>query len=53
VADEGLIDLQLVDRQSLEIAQGRISRAEIVDGDFDPKFAQFADCLSNQFGIIN
>ena len=35
LADERAVDLDRVDRQLLEVGQGRIPGAEVVDGDLD------------------
>ena len=40
VAHEGAVDLQRVHREALEIRQGRIARAEVVDGEREACFHQ-------------
>ena len=35
LADEGTIDLQLVDRESLQVDKRAVARAEIIDADLD------------------
>ena len=49
-ADERLVDLELVDRQPLEIAQGRIASAEIIDGELNAHFAELAQDLQRVLG---
>ena len=40
VADEGLIDLDLVERETAQIAERRIAGAEIIHRDLDPEVAE-------------
>src|SRR5581483_2438368 len=43
VADEGLVDLELLQAKALEVAQARIAGAEVVDRDLDAGGAQLLD----------
>jgi hypothetical protein len=49
-AAERLVDLELVDRQALEIAQGRLAGAEIIDGELDAHLAELAQDLQRVVG---
>ena len=40
LADEGAVDLQGIDGELLEIAQGRMAGAEVVDADPDAQLAE-------------
>lgn len=40
LADEGAVELEVVDREHVEVTQGRIAGAEIVDGDTDSHVVQ-------------
>ena len=43
VQHETLVDFQVVDRQTLQITERRITRPEIVDGDAHAQAPQFGD----------
>ena len=46
------VDLQLVERQILQIAEARIAAAEIVDGEADAQRAQLAEQGEGPLGIL-
>ncbi len=47
VLDEGTIDLDLVERETLQIAQRRIAGAEIVERDANAQLAQLVQGISS------
>jgi hypothetical protein len=47
VLDEALVDLDDVDVELLQVGQGRIAGAEIVDGDLDAGGAEVAQALGH------
>ena len=52
VMDEGAVDLQRLHGQLLEVGEGRIAGAEIVDGELHAKLAAFGDALRNLRQIL-
>ncbi len=50
---EGLIDLQLVGADLLQIGQGRQARAVVVDGDADPGGLEALDGPKRHLGIVD
>ena len=42
-ADEALVDLQDVDRKALEVGEGRVAGAEVVEGDLDAQLLQLGE----------
>src|SRR5438105_913671 len=46
VRHERLVDLDLTDRQALQVGQGRVARAEVIDGDLD------ADSMQSLQGFL-
>src|SRR5690348_13128023 len=48
VADEAAVDLEKIDVPLLEVAQARVSRAEVVDRDAHPEIAQLRDGIPAQ-----
>ena len=53
VADEGLVELQGVDGQQLEIAERRIARAEIVDRQAHAEIAQGFELADAGVGVVH
>ena len=53
VTNEGLIDLEPVDGKQFHVAEGRVTGAEVVDGEGDPHLAQLVQCLDGAFRIAH
>src|ERR1700722_15949790 len=51
VLHEGLIDLDLVERETAQIAERRIPRAKIIHGDFYPQLLELHQDLQRQFVV--
>ena len=51
IFDERSVDLELVERKASEIAQARISRAEVVQGDADAEVAKLVQRRLRRFGL--
>jgi stage V sporulation protein SpoVS len=52
-ADEGAVDLQLVDRQAREIAEGRVSGAEVVDRDLQAMLAKRGELGDTGLDVVH
>ncbi|MNG30560.1 hypothetical protein D3C84_1161980 [compost metagenome] len=52
-ADEGLVDLEDVQRQALEVTQGGIARAEVVDGQLHAEVFQLVQHRQGLFGLAH
>lgn len=50
---EGLVDLQFIDRQPLEVAQGRVAGAEVVDRQAEAEAAQLLQGGHGQLGLVH
>src|SRR5574341_1852808 len=53
VAHEGLVDLQRVDGECLEIAERRVTGTEVVDGDPHPQSLELAQYLDGVLGVLH
>ena len=53
IADEGLVDLEGVHRQALEVGQRRIARAKIVHGETDPLRPQCQHLFDGVFEVAD
>src|SRR3569623_1790637 len=53
VADEGAVDLESLDREALEIAQRRIARAEIVDGEAHAHAVERGDIVARDLVALH
>ena len=53
VADEAAVDLELVNRQLLEVAERRIAGAEVVDGQADALLLEQAEGLDGTLGVLH
>ena len=51
VLDEGAVDLELVRRQPLEVAQGGVTGAEVIDGKADAKRLELAHLADGVFCV--
>ena len=53
LTDEGLVDLQGIDRKSSQIAQARVTRAEIIDGELHAAGPQCFENFCCRFGALH
>ena len=47
VGDEGAVNFQYIEGKALEIAQGRVAGAEVIDGELDPEGLEVVQALDS------
>ncbi|MNH37837.1 hypothetical protein D3C79_987930 [compost metagenome] len=52
-ADEGLVDLENVQRQALEVTQGRVAGAEVIDGQLHAQLFELMQYRQRFFGLAH
>ena len=53
VGHEGPVDLHDVDREPLQVGEAAVTRAEIVDGEADPRCGELFELHERDFAIVH
>ena len=53
IVDKGFVDLEGGERKELEVAEGRVAGAEIIDGNGNPHFLEHEEHLAGLIGILH